>query len=193
MIDLTIREMGNLQIGSRKDLVDFLMRTDEDQQWTTASTFNNIYVIPGGKYMHLPDIEDRKVYRRELLSKLKDIPSPRLTCTEFEIMIWQMDKGTDLKDVLKTATDELKDEYNDHKFYSKSLCFILHTEDNIPLQLYRLFDDTGERYARVRDPLEYLTEEELKTLSSLPPITKELEENEEEVEKEKEVETELEL
>ena len=178
MLDISILENGSFTPDDRKNIVDFLLRTDEEQKWTTASTVNNAYSMPGHKYELLPELEDRKYFRREVLMAMKDCTPESLVCDKYTVTIWKKTGDVTYADILKTVIYEIRDSKGITGFFADSYMFALHAEDRIHLNVYRLYCDTGVVRVPVVDPLINLSEEELEERYLETNVSRECEEPE---------------
>ena len=161
MLDISILENGACTHKDRRDMVNFLLRTDDKQKWTTASTSNNAYFMPGHKYLMLPELEDRKELRKDVLISMKDCPPDDLACDKYTVTIWKKTGDVSFADVLKTVVYEIRDYKGITGFLSDTYMFALHAEDRIKFSVYRLYHDTGVVRVPVVDPLLNLSEKEL--------------------------------
>lgn len=162
MLDISISENGAFSPKDRRDMVDFLLRTDEAQKWTTASTANNAYYTAGHRYESIPELEDRRCFRRDVLLAMKDCPPDSLACDKYTITIWKKTGDVSFADILKTVAYELRDYKGAGSFFSDTYMFALHAEERIRLTVYRLYHDDSIVRAPLTDPLMNLSEEELR-------------------------------
>jgi hypothetical protein len=161
MLDISILENGAFVPNDRKNMVDFLLRTDAEQKWTTANTANNAYYTAGHKYESIPELEDRRYFRRDVLMAMKDCPPDSLACDKYTVTIWKKTGDVSFADILKTVAYEIRDYKGAENFFAESYMFALHTEDRLYLTVYRLYHDDGIVRAPLTDPLIDLSEEEL--------------------------------